>query len=352
MRQTQTQTQTPASIAKQPVQQCKNVYYLNKGWLNLILKAAHECGLDIDNYLSKHEIEHIGVDVRKLRKVHEQMMKDSGKEDFSIIAAKHVNPLTFDSYSLMLWTAPDVNTLLQVSTRYAISVGGSVHLNLSYNWRGDAEIWFVSRDPMNSESAVSYVGMTLFMVVFMQILYQTLGSDQLGLAAELVNWPYQAYSPEEFGAMINCKISVGSPVRKLIIPRRVLHRPLLTTNSEVYYAIRPVVIKRAATAMEEDIVLQIYRWLDEHSSLANIDIKALASSFSVSVRTLNRRLAGAGTTYRYVSENYKLERALHWLSVEGLSVTDVAYRLGFADLSTFSRAFKRWTGRSPSHLSD
>ena len=348
MRQSQPFNQT----AERPIVQCKNLYYLHQGWLELIAKAAKECGLELNNYLSQEQAELIGRDVRQLRKVHQQLMADSKQEKFSLIAAKFIEPLTFDSYSLLLWTAPDVHTMLESACRYAVCVGAPVHLSFTYNWKGDIELWLVNREPRNSESVVSYVGMTLFLAVIIELLYKTTQVSNLGLEAALTSWPYQTVQPEDFAHELNCKISLGSVVRKIFIPRAVLHQPQATANADIFSAIRSVVIKQATAVMAEDIVLQIYRWLDEHDSLADLNIQDLAAWLSVSVRTLNRRLASAGTTYRHVSESYKLERALHWLSVEKLSVTDVAYRLGFADLSTFSRAFKRWTGCSPSHLGE
>jgi AraC-like DNA-binding protein len=63
-------------------------------------------------------------------------------------------------------------------------------------------------------------------------------------------------------------------------------------------------------------------------------------------RTLSRRLTARGTTFRSIVDNERLERARQLLVTEG-SIDHIARQLGYSDGSAFSRAFKRWTGTSP-----
>lgn len=73
----------------------------------------------------------------------------------------------------------------------------------------------------------------------------------------------------------------------------------------------------------------------------------LASRLKVSVRTLNRGLAAEGTTYRRLLESLRRERAARHLAENRLSIAEVAFLLGFSELSSFYRSFKRWTGKTP-----
>lgn len=77
-------------------------------------------------------------------------------------------------------------------------------------------------------------------------------------------------------------------------------------------------------------------------------IDAVAQSLHVSVRTLKRRLAAEGTTYSELLEEQRRERALLLLRDDALSLEQIAERLGYADAPSFTRAFTRWTGTSPS----
>ena len=67
----------------------------------------------------------------------------------------------------------------------------------------------------------------------------------------------------------------------------------------------------------------------------------------MSRRTLQRRLAAQQTTLTALREEVRKELALAWLGEPRLSITEVAYLLGFSRPSAFHRAFKRWTGQTP-----
>ena len=74
-----------------------------------------------------------------------------------------------------------------------------------------------------------------------------------------------------------------------------------------------------------------------------------AAMLGINTRTLRRHLTSAGTTFRAELEAVRFQRARVMLEKSGLSALETAEILGYADLSTFSHAFKRWSGVSPAH---
>jgi AraC-like DNA-binding protein len=74
----------------------------------------------------------------------------------------------------------------------------------------------------------------------------------------------------------------------------------------------------------------------------------VAEALALSTRSLHRKLAEVGRTFHDVVSEFRRAEAERLLSQGKASLSDVALRLGFADQSAFSRAFKRWTERSPS----
>jgi AraC-like DNA-binding protein len=77
------------------------------------------------------------------------------------------------------------------------------------------------------------------------------------------------------------------------------------------------------------------------------DIGEVARALHMSPRTLQRRLELEGTTFSEVLDRARLSAARALLSERELPLAEVASRLGFSDVATFSRAFKRWTGMPP-----
>ena len=73
----------------------------------------------------------------------------------------------------------------------------------------------------------------------------------------------------------------------------------------------------------------------------------VAAALHMSARTLQRRLESEGTTFTGVVDDTRLALAKELLADLSLPLAEIAFRCGFADLATFSRAFKRWTGKPP-----
>ena len=79
-----------------------------------------------------------------------------------------------------------------------------------------------------------------------------------------------------------------------------------------------------------------------------VSIEIVARKLGMSRQTLYRRLKAEGTTFEELLDAKRRQLAVRYLGLDGSSVKAAAYRLGFSDPAAFSRAFKRWTGTSPS----
>lgn len=100
---------------------------------------------------------------------------------------------------------------------------------------------------------------------------------------------------------------------------------------------------RTTRAQVEEIILPVL-----HKGNANAD--AIARAMGFSRQTLFRRLKEEGVTFEEVLDDLRHRMALHYLQGKRASVSEVAYLVGFSDRASFSRAFKRWTGRSPGEV--
>jgi AraC-like DNA-binding protein len=73
----------------------------------------------------------------------------------------------------------------------------------------------------------------------------------------------------------------------------------------------------------------------------------VSERLGVSQRTLARRLADDGVTFKNLVDDVRKERAQEYLKGGRHSLEEIAALLGFADASAFSRAYKRWEGSTP-----
>ena len=79
----------------------------------------------------------------------------------------------------------------------------------------------------------------------------------------------------------------------------------------------------------------------------NTGVAEIARKLGVSRRTLARRLSSEGLTFAAVMKNLKQDLAKRHLADDTLSISEIAWLLGYQDVSAFTHAFKRWTGTSP-----
>ena len=79
------------------------------------------------------------------------------------------------------------------------------------------------------------------------------------------------------------------------------------------------------------------------------DAETLAQQLCLSASTLRRRLAEQGQTYQALKDSVRRELAIGWLADAQVSYVEIAERLGFADTSSFYKAFRKWSGCNPGH---
>jgi AraC-like DNA-binding protein len=84
------------------------------------------------------------------------------------------------------------------------------------------------------------------------------------------------------------------------------------------------------------------------ADLRDPNLEATARKLAVSVRSLQRRLEDEGTSFHEVVDRLRREIGIGCIEA-GLAVANAAEEAGFANASSFIRAFRRWTGETPAH---
>jgi AraC-like DNA-binding protein len=153
---------------------------------------------------------------------------------------------------------------------------------------------------------------------------------------------------DRFEALFRCPIGFDAPESSMLIAREDLARPLPTANAELALANDRVLQDYLARMDRENIVDRVRRFAIERLPAGAPSEHDAAAALALSRRTLLRRLNEAGTNFRKLLDDTRRELALERLAAVGTPVNEIAYMLGFADAASFNRAFKRWTGASPS----
>ncbi|EHJ52764.1 helix-turn-helix domain-containing protein [Streptococcus macacae] len=156
--------------------------------------------------------------------------------------------------------------------------------------------------------------------------------------------PYQ-YGPEVQAAFA-CHIELMEG-NELIFTKADLDLPFLTANNIMLDYLEPQLKERLAENITGDSFTGIVQQkLYQAIPSGEFSIEDIAQMLGISSRTLQRNLSSEGTKFNQELQNVQKILALHYLKKPDLSTDEVAYLIGYAEVSSFSRAFKKWTGQT------
>jgi len=144
------------------------------------------------------------------------------------------------------------------------------------------------------------------------------------------------------------KIRVGHPWAGIRFDAGLLKRPMATADAMIESLMRHYGDLRLAALPElggeiEPLRREIARLLVKGEG----SIEHLANAIGASVRTLQRRLKDAGVNYNDLQNDVRKTLALNLLENKTLALSQIAFSLGYSEVSAFNHAFRRWVGQSP-----
>jgi AraC-like DNA-binding protein len=142
----------------------------------------------------------------------------------------------------------------------------------------------------------------------------------------------------------------GQPAHRLVFDASILDLPLVNADPAAMRLARAQCDRELAALAESTGFVGRVRGevaRGEGGEGAFASLPEVARRVGTSTRTLKRRLAEQGTTFSEVLEEARRQRALLLLDDRRVPIAEVADRLGYSDVSNFTRAFRRWTGRTP-----
>lgn len=157
-------------------------------------------------------------------------------------------------------------------------------------------------------------------------------------------------SAEELGLcarLLGCPVTASSAGCTLTLDRTLLAKPLASADSFLLPRFVEAMEDLLANMPSNDLVEQVKRRIQLLLGSGDMSEEQVAVPMNISPRHLRRKLNMEGTSYEQLVDEVRKEGAIRMISQGQLSLTSIAYELGFLDPSSFTRAFRRWTGMSP-----
>jgi AraC-like DNA-binding protein len=233
---------------------------------------------------------------------------------------------------------------LQRAARYSSVVNEGV--SLKYTDSNDAVVAF------------QYVGVSrhldqhqieFFITALIRVCRQLTG---LRVLPSRVRLTHQRSSPcSELIELFGSDVRFGATVDEVTFAAAVKRMPVVSAD--------PYLNSHLVSYFEETLSLRPATRGSFRSSVENaivpllphgrVRVSEIARQLGVSQRTFARRLSSEGITFSDVLESLRSDLAERYLAEEGMSISQIAWLLGYQEVSALTHAFKRWTGTTPRH---
>jgi AraC-like DNA-binding protein len=155
---------------------------------------------------------------------------------------------------------------------------------------------------------------------------------------------------DEFRRLFKGKVVYGSQQNAVIFPSSWLSLPLVQNPLSLSKFLKDsLALIIVGNAQPIGLPEQIRAIISKEYGNTFPDFSQVCEQLNMTQQTLRRRLKEENTSYQEIKDTIRKDASLYYLGKEELSIDEIALMMGFSEASSFHRAFKKWTGRTPSH---
>lgn len=204
------------------------------------------------------------------------------------------------------------------------------------------EVRWIAKDNCSSNQA---------MQLSLSIWY-TLGCFLGGVSSAPVEVHFSYSAPDkhsEYQRVFGSRVFFDAPMTKLVFEKSLLERPIVYSQPDAHQLLLQQLQQadKAELAPAEELAAKLRRTLKAQLGSGKTSLTDTAQRLGIPTRTLQHRLKREGVCFRSLLDEVRHQAAMHYLSNLELSLSDIAFLLGYAEQTPFQKAFRRWTGRSP-----
>jgi len=258
---------------------------------------------------------------------------------FGLKVASHIKHTTFHALSYGLAASSTLEEAFERLRRYCHVASDAVSYEFA-RCSGGYELIINPTGPIADES------MDMLVAAHLRMCRSLSGRDFSPLSIEL-----QRSAParvEDFQRLLRAPLIFGARRNRLLFDRDSIERVLDGGNPELARYSDVIALQYLTRIERDDIQARVREALLRRLEGSEPSQEEIAEQLYMSARTLQRKLGDSGTTYKELLDDTRRALALAYLSAPQHSVNEITYRLGFSSGSCFTRAFRRWTGQSPS----
>ena len=279
--------------------------------------------------------------VKRMQQLWQLAVESTGDPCFGFVAGEQLQPAALHGLGFS-WLASDtlrdaLNRLIRFSR--LISTAANIQLQDTGN-RVELEIM-----PPTGVDHVVYATLDAALAGFLHMCRITAG-NQINPALVTLKRP-RPDCAGKIKSFFRCPVDYDADNYSLCFSQQLIDTPLSNANPELARINDQAVVDYLARFDRDSITMQVRSRIVERLHDGTPNQETIAESLHVSLRSLQRMLNKEETNYKTLLESTRQELALHYIRETHRSLGEITYLLGFSEPSNFTRAFKRWTGKTP-----
>ena len=152
---------------------------------------------------------------------------------------------------------------------------------------------------------------------------------------------------EEYLKSFHAPVAFDAAYCEICLDSATVDEPLMGGNREIAHQ-NDRIIEEYLTALDKsDIVTRVKKIIIQTLPSGNSSKQRVASEMAMSTSALQQKLAERRSSFQDLLNQVRQSLALAYMEQAQFSITEMSFMLGFSDTSSFTRAFRRWTGKSP-----
>ena len=260
---------------------------------------------------------------------------------FALRAARCWHPSDLGALGYAWLASSTLRTALQRLEHYGRILGEKARYRLESGNRGLRLVF----DHGRKETLISALGTDYSLSILMDMCRMNFGASLRALEVTLCR--ERPADPAPWESFFGVRVRFGAARNSILLARRDADAALPVSNRQIAGALDAILARQLAELDRSNVALRCKAVLLErmaHGGSADLDV---ARSLHMSRRTLQRKLAEADVTYQQLVDDTRRDLALRYLEDSQKSITEITFLLGLSGQSAFTRAFRRWTGVTP-----
>lgn len=150
--------------------------------------------------------------------------------------------------------------------------------------------------------------------------------------------------------LFRCPIEFNSPETVFVLHLRDVDKRLTGSNDQLAKLNEHIVVKYLAHSAKLDIVNRVKAAIIDGLANGAVSESTVAGELHTTPRNMHRKLQKEGTSFKQLLTEVRQDLAQQYIQDRSKTLTEISFLLGFSEVSSFSRAFKGWTGKPPSEV--